>query len=911
MASLLCAAAFAQTPAAAPAESRIKEMLEARDSLLAEHGLLDALAAGLRSRLTKATGEEKTRLAESLSKLYAKMLTSAPTSERRREIEDACRALLKAAPEAESPALRLTIAQAQYLPIEELVERRAMKMTQPADDAEAERVLRAVRPVFDELSARLTLKAKTLKQKKDQGTASDAEAEALQGDIDETNSLRSRACFLAGWSAYYMGALTGDKHAATAALEHFGGVLNALPGQKATIDRVAEGNLRYPHVAKAAIGCALACSLSGDAVGAQRWLELVEHAEDVPQEVTASMLRRKMAICAADDRWADARIAVLRTRQPEPGQPVTPLPLADARLLAVISLDALNRADLRPGLRATAEELAQIGLGDLVLRGEVGHVMSLVNIYGTSLVGKDGFINNYVRALRSYDDANASHAASQGKPDTPSKTPQVINAFHAAASQFESAQNAPDAEKFPAERTRAMLLRGLSLFMAGSLEPAADVFERAFDTGTPDKQRSDALWYGIVALNTAVREGKPSLRERRERMATLFIKTFPNSPQAVELLVGRVNSGAGGDTRDLETLLNVPPESPMRETARRVAARLLYAQFKRTTGEDREFVIIRFAEAAEEALKAQFARATANHDAPSREAADQSILLARQLTDALLSAKSPDAARAESALTSIESVAAYHAIDLKSLGPEITFNRLRIAWATNNDTAAQKHLDLLRAEGGPFANEAEKTLYRRALDSWTASPQNTAAARRVVSSGSRVLLIKELGASALSGVRDRVADAAFAVWRIENDASMRDIAARTDEAQLDSGARTASSLRRLAAIKEAMGDAVAALALWRELIAGSDDGSEQWYEATYETLRILSDTSPKDAVIGLRQHQLLHPKLGPPPWDAKFTELATKLGESEISPSNKATPVSKTPPAQAPPTPPKDSGGGG
>ena len=67
--------------AAQPADTHTPEVTAARDVLLAEYGLLDSLAAGLRQRLSRATGESRTMLAEQLSRLYAKMLGEAATRE--------------------------------------------------------------------------------------------------------------------------------------------------------------------------------------------------------------------------------------------------------------------------------------------------------------------------------------------------------------------------------------------------------------------------------------------------------------------------------------------------------------------------------------------------------------------------------------------------------------------------------------------------------------------------------------------------------------------------------------------------------------------------------------------------------------------------------------------------------------
>jgi hypothetical protein len=104
---------------------------------------------------------------------------------------------------------------------------------------------------------------------------------------------------------------------------------------------------------------------------------------------------------------------------------------------AIASLDALRRQDLRDGLRAKAERLAEVAMTDLVTRGEVGHVMSLVRHYGTAIIGSEGFINTYVRAMRAFDDARALHASRRpAATNSPTDDAETVNAYRLAAELF-------------------------------------------------------------------------------------------------------------------------------------------------------------------------------------------------------------------------------------------------------------------------------------------------------------------------------------------------------------------------------------------------------------------------------------------------------------------------------------------
>lgn len=197
-------------------------------------------------------------------------------------------------------------------------------------------------------------------------------------------------------------------------------------------------------------------------------------------------------------------------------------------------------------------------------------------------------------------------------------------------------------------------------------------------------------------------------------------------------------------------------------------------------------------------------------------------------------------------------------------------------------------MDRVRATGGPYAAAAERSLYRRALDDRTANPADIAAAGRVVSSGSRVLLDGTANAEIQATVRDRVADAAFALWQAENDLAMRDVAVRTDRAQLEAGQRTHASLRRLAIALESQDQFDEALALWSELLAGLPEGTPDWFESRYESIRLLARSAPTDAAKALRQHKILRPTWGPAPWDTRFAELERQVGPPPDEPANPA-----------------------
>jgi hypothetical protein len=249
----------------------------------------------------------------------------------------------------------------------------------------------------------------------------------------------------------------------------------------------------------------------------------------------------------------------------------------------------------------------------------------------------------------------------------------------------------------------------------------------------------------------------------------------------------------------------------------------------------------------------------------------------------------------EAALAVLDSVASAHAMDLKGLEGELEFRRVQIAMARADEAAIVRHVDRVRAIGGPFADATDRLLYRRAYTAFRATPADVGLARQIVRYGVRIL--ESSGAEKDPGIvsmRDAVAEAAALIWRAEGEKLMRDLATRIDGEQLEGGQRTASSLRRLGELMESAGDKEKALAAWRELLNGLLVSSPEWYEARYESLRLLFETAPAEAAAAMRQHKVLHPEYGPEPWGKKLEELDAKIG------SGPATVPAPTSPATTP-----------
>lgn len=863
---------------------------ETLEAYLAERNLTSVLAAHFRRQLAEGAPEERVAAAEALGKLYVKMLGEAKDPVRRQELEDQSRELLKIVPEAESFELRINLAKATYLQVEDMVERERLRLSNPTERTEATRILRSVLPVFEELASKLSRKVDQLEKR--EPYARETDLEQLRAELTDARRLRSLARYYAGWAQYYTALSDKNGAAARRALEDFGVILNAVPGKPASIERLPNELLRYEHVARAAVGCALCASFLDNDVEASRWLDAVEGAESLPPEVADQLFSRRLIVSAAAQHWADVELRVKRRRAPEPGEPEKRLTIIEARLLAVLSLEAARDAATRPGLRTVAERMGQIALADLVEQGEIGHVLDLVRLFGTAPIGDSGFIVAYVRGLQAYDKAREAHKAA-GSPDEPTSDSGAANLYHEAADLLAAAIKSDDASKFSKETAKAGIRQGLSLFYASDFVAAAESFQAAADASKDTASRRDALWYAIVTLDRAVEQGRSSQVSVRDRLATLYLQEFPGTENAAKLLLRQTRADRLSDAKAVEILLNVPKDSPMYESARRQAARMLYSAYKRASVSERDFAALRFAEVAEQVLKMEQARALASRDSEGREAAEAVVLRVRQLADALLSASAPDIPRVEAAFAVLRAIENQHTLDLKPLEAEFAFRRLQIAVSRGDEAAARREMDGLRDAGGAYARAADRLMYRRALTRWRASPLETAVARDVVAYGLRVLAELEQagtkpGEASIIALRDSIADAAAAVFRAGSELHMRDLAIKLDRAQLEAGQRTGASLRRLGELLEHANDLVAAVSAWQELLIGTPEGTDAWYEARYHSIRLLITVSPSEASAAMSQFRALHPDLGPESWRDKFLELDLKLKDLGQPPTKPA-----------------------
>ncbi len=853
------------------------------EAYMLDKGLDDLVSVYLLDELKSAPASQRSEIAERLGAHYAALLSQAKTPQRQREIQDKSRALLALVPDSDSYELRITLHKASFLLAETTARNFVLDMTTNEEVTDALRVFRDVSKSFADIGRKIDRRIGVLERLESNST--DADLQVLRAQLANARRLRSLSMYYAGWSHYYISLLADDPREATAARKALGWLLNAPGNREPELASVPTTLLRYEHVARAALAVALSYSTSHQDVVAIQWLDTIENADETPVIVRDEIPSRRLEVLARAKRWADLQRLIDTLRLGVDPEHPKPLSIGQARLVAVMTLKAIDQGGGRDATGADRtrllEAMAQVAMGDLVAQGEIGHVIDLVKRFGTAPIGDTGFVVLYVRGLQSYERARDIHAA-QGGGDEPSTNEQVINRYMQAVEAIDLALLADDANRFPDELLQAGMMKGLSLYYASQLEQASNAFVDVFNKAHDTKVKQEALWYAIVSLDRAVEQGQPSLTPTRDRLATIFLQEFPATDRAAKLLLRRIDDGLLSNEEAIAVLLDVPVDSPMYEAARRHASRLLYRQFRESHGQERDYAAANFLDVAQELIAIDMQTATTQQGEEADRARQFVVLRVRQALDAALSVTVPDVTRAEKLLDLLEQNAQSMKIDLSSISGELAYRRLQIALDKGDEQAVRLAADRLARTDGVYARSGDRLLYRHAFDQWKVSPEDSELALNVVNIGLRVLkqfdpVEKHKNDKTILALINTIAKAAIVVWEQDNDDAMRDIAIKMDSMLVTFGKQTAQSLRRLAKTTEAAGDIEKAHAAWKTLLVGLREGSNGWFEARVETIRLLAMIDPAQARAVLDQHKVLYPHWGPEPWGQQLRDLDRQL----------------------------------
>jgi len=907
-----------------PTKTALDTADEQTEQFLIQYGLNRLLAEHLEARLKQTPptpgqiSPRRSELADRLAETYARILSNTDDLGEQARVEAKARELLASVPEADSVELRLGLARAGYARLEQIAERRRVRSASQSDAVSAASRLDELARQFESIASDANGRVQSL-ERQESSTTSDQNlvATALAG----VRAQRSQGHYLAGWCLYYAHELepAGRDDYPVRALRHLGWLLGVARPDSDPLDaaKAPTDFLKFEHVARAAVAAGLCLSQQGRCDEALRWFDTVEKSADAPEVVKSQVPARRMVVLARCGRWDSLKSFVLKRREPpvvQIGQTApafVPLDPGEARLLAVLALQA-------DAASAGAQEMIQLGVSDLLARGEPGPVLELASEFGVDRFASTGFIGHQVRALQLYDQAKKAHGAAGasegagGPQGEPSRDPEACRLFRAAGEQFRLALDAPDRAAFPGALGNTRMLLGLCAFNASGAAPpggsereaiselarAAEWFDGAYAALAEPARKSEAMWMAIRSMDLYLARAATPEHDapaRRDELIDRYIKAFPDGERTSALLVRRAASKAKASPEEVARLLGVPESDGQYLSSRRQAARMSFELYRAAPpgSGKRDALGMKYVEIAEPLLASERRRAGEDPVAAANASAH-----ARQMLDVLLSSANPDAARAERILDVLKSLIASKLVDQGPIAGEILMRRMQLALARGQTDAAAQLLEEVRAKDEKLAQVGDRLVLvfqqrefvsaRAALErepSEASKARAVAAARTALTTARRLLKTEGDGGSRLSdqasvSLNASAAEAGAFLWNSASDASARDLALALYRVLARKLPDTRSVVRGLAEMSLAAGEWAEAREAWSTLASAAEPGSVPMFEARYHLISATARLSHDEAVELFRQHAALYPALGPPPWGEKFRVLARELGVS-------------------------------
>ena len=875
----LCALLAGSVVATLAAPARADELLEYLDT----RGL-DALAAlRIEELASAATGDEKAQLLDRMADLYARMLDNTT--------EPAAQALLLGRADeladrivsAKGDNLRVAAARTRYRSAARVAE--AVRAGMPGDANGAAELLTQQIDTLLEISARAEKRATDIDRRIDSGDA--MRAESLQEAKDRENALAGVSRYLAAWSLVYRGFLRDDVKDADRAAAIFVPLLGGRDGKLAP-GEVSEPLRADELYASSILGLALAKAPSGGYAEAARWLALLEHEETAPS-VRDARVGWSMVAALEARAFGAARELLSRLGGRDDA----------ANWARVAASRAIERGGSNsPAGEKDASQLLGEAIALLAAKRDLTAIRDLTRKYGDGILGEDqsGFVPQYVRAVRLYDEAQSLVAAA-GNQKERLESETVRAPSRAAADAMTAALAAADAKGFPEAVNACRLMQAWSLRGAGDFTGAAAAFE-AVSADTVGDRAEEASRLAILSLDdarrkTTVAAERKAIDEDLVKRVDAFLTRFPGSDHVPELLVRKVAAMAEPSAGDVNQLLQVKPDSKDWLVSRRQALEGIYRTF-RAGKEPREESGRRYVAVLGE-LPVD----------PATGLPAASSAIARQALEVLLASEVRAVTTAQAMLAALDKAAAAGQFDLREAEEEIAYRRLQLAMLSDRWADVEAAL-------APFEKTTATKLWadaalrlavrgaegkRRSVG--TDAPERGAYVATILRAGDAIferaggvaaaLEASSPDAPALAQIASILLDARTELVRSngDRDEALRGLA--LTDLLLAKRPNDGTLLRAGATFAEAAGQLDRASDLLRSLVGGLPSRTEPWFSAKVDQLRVLAKLSPERARAVLAQYRALYPDLGPEPHRSRILEIERSLPAERPASTGAAT----------------------
>lgn len=885
------ATAFSETQSTDPVEDYYKQ-----------HGLEDLIVTYLEIKLKQTLNEQdRIDLAQRLAILYGQMLDMAQNESQRDHWVNKSRYLLELVPNSNTEILRLNIHKASYMRAEKTAELYRLRAVNDDSRLQARRIMSDVASQLASNYRDIMRRIHSMESQKFDDYSS-AEYKQAAARLHELDSMASQSAYYAAWALYYKAELSEPYGDVTQALKLFGHILQS-EREFPRLDEMPDTLLSYEHISRAALGVALCMTLAGNTNTALDWLDALDR-EDTNPAVLKSLDAYRLWILFHHEGWDEINTMLDRMQQDNT------LNATIARLVTVRAFEAVARTG-----NEQCRAIAARGISALSDLGQITQIMEIANIYDLNSVGDQGFILIYVLGLKAYQHARDVHNSTQ-----PTQNPEIIGYYNQAQKDLQSAISRTDAGQYPDSIMNARLLIAWSYYYTSQFIEAGEAF-RELTTESDKDTAETALWMRIVCLDNVKRmrvnqsqnnstEPVANTQELLNQDMRTFLDRFPSSRHAGQIRYRLAISQEGAASMErVEMLLDVPPDSPDYQNAQHEAERMLYSLFLNAQGMSKINLAHNYLHIAQAILTEEHRLLFSSMS--SDEEIQRYLDRARRVLDVLLTRGVARLTEARNLLDRMYTAQSAGLLNLDKIADELEYRRFQLQMLSGDYETAEQWCEQLWATNPKhtFAKRAMHDMFVNAVQDWrafAADPKIDNTIRRVYLFGSR-LLDYEINNGDESGggsggsepikkyrledsqslnIAAIVAEAALYLGNKYADKDMSIVAENLYTQLLTIQPRNYTFLKANAQIAEARGDFESAANYWRTNLQGLDSSRNEWFEAKYHVIRLLMKIDTTRAREVIRQHQLLHPELGPEPWGKQIGDLIKQLVTADIENRN-------------------------
>lgn len=852
---ILALAMLAPILCAGPADEQVELYLR-------DHGMRALLEVQLESRLDAAeNADDRAEIAEDLAQLYLEQLRAIDGEDPYRQVlVIRARTLLDRVSAAPLYDLRIELFVHDFASYEDAIELYQLGLLDETNRVQAigafVEITRGLRAIMSAIEPELN----RLTRRRGQPMGSD-EARGVASQIEVRRRQHSLAAYYLGWSGYGI-AVLDNRHVDDNTFIAFAWLLGGEGGMPQQIE-LRHAALEYEHVARAAIGVAMCYAQSENESLAQSWLyELIE-SNAVSEEVRQAAQSRKLRVLAAERDWYETHTFIYEISDADEGQYLS---VPDARFVAMRALDSRVSGLPGKGGEEHAIKVAQLGIEHLVGRGEIGHVVNLYQRYEHLPLLASGFIPNYARALAQLEQLETG--SQQGR-------------YLDIAEQFTQALGSSDASEYPLQREDCCLKLAYTLVRADRPQDAIKQCDQIIERSIRDDAIEEARWLKIAALDRQnVIAGKPSSQALDDAVRA-FVEAYPDAPRTTKLVLRHAMRGTLDERFAIQTLAGIPESDPIAIPARRTLVQLQYQTLRGVGFAD--LAMLKSTRGLIDWLLEQ-----TSETVPDQNTARTDMAILRIGIDLALRDTPSDPQRArvliEMAQSRLDALPS-----MTQLEAELMVRSVQVALIEEQVDLAMATVDRLRQVDQEQAEYAELLILNTVIERWDATRQMTDAERL---SGFGVSVLARMTPKAperigiqTSRLAEVISDAAEMLGSAREDTRMTELAMRLAKQILERGSPSEPGLRRTARLAEVLNDQESQLEAWLRLLASYPQDDERWYEARYESLRVMLLSDPMQARETYEQFRVLNPTLGPAPWNERiaslFSEPVPQLGGND------------------------------